>query len=230
LAVTDARPGGRSSRKRTMMDPNSLIPISEEQAKAIQEASKALQEALRIVQGSASFLREMFGTVPEDVVALLGGNWLKVRRAAQLVRMLDKARERLRARRVEAPEPASLSIVLPIFVAAADESREELVDIWARLLAAAADPARSKSFRLAFIETAKNMDPLDAAVLRYANEHGGGITGQIRNEAAAELHASRDEVDVSIVNLAKLGLMEEGSTISAAVLAFGREFLRTVSD
>ncbi len=55
-----------------MMDPNSLIPISEEQAKAIQEASKALQEALRIVQGSASFLREMVGTVPEDVVALLG--------------------------------------------------------------------------------------------------------------------------------------------------------------
>jgi hypothetical protein len=61
---------------------------------------------------SASFLREMFGTVPEDVVALLGANWLKVRRAEQLVRMVEKLKERLRARRVEALEPASLSIAL----------------------------------------------------------------------------------------------------------------------
>jgi hypothetical protein len=76
----------------------------------------------------------------------------------------------------------------------------------------------------------QEMDPWDAAVLRYANERGGGITGQIRNEAAAALHVSRDEVDVSIMNLAKLGLIQESSPISVAVSAFGREFLRTVSD
>ncbi len=141
--------------------------------------------------------------------------------------MLDKARERLRARRVEVPEPASLSIVLPIFVAAADESREELVDIWARLLAAAADPARAKSFRLAFIETVKKMDPLDAAVLQTAQADAGGfITGETRNRFAAQLNASRDEVDVSIDNLQTLGLISPNANVSP----FGREFLRTVSD
>jgi hypothetical protein len=210
-----------------MTDFNPLIPITDEHAKAIQEALKAFQEALKTLQGSASFLREMFGTVPEDVVALLGGNWLKVRRAEQLVRMLDKAKERLRARRVEAPEPASLSIVLPIFVAAADESREELVDIWARLLAAAADPARAKSFRLAFIETVKKMDPLDAAVLQTVQADAAGfITGETRNRVAAQLNASRDEVDVSIDNLQTLRLISPNSNVSP----FGREFLRTVSD
>jgi hypothetical protein len=206
-----------------MTDPTSLVPISDEQA-------KLGQKALEVLQGLGGFLREIFGTVPEDLVGYFGGDLLKVRRAENFARIAQEAHERLKARGIHTPEPPSISILLPIIVASAEESRDELVDIWARLLAAAADPARSKSFRLAFIETAKNMDPLDAAVLRYANEHGGGVTGQIRNEAAAALHASRDEVDVSIMNLAKLGLMQEGSAISAAVLAFGREFLRTVSD
>jgi hypothetical protein len=59
-----------------MSDPGSLVPVSDEQAKAIQEASKAAQEALKTLQSLGGFIREMLGTVPEDVVALLGGNWL----------------------------------------------------------------------------------------------------------------------------------------------------------
>jgi len=206
-----------------MTDPTSLVPITDEQA-------KLGQKALEVLQGLGGFLKETLGTVPEDLVGILGGNLLKVRRAENLARIVQEARERLKARGIHKPEPPSISILLPIVVASAEESRDELVDIWARLLAAATDPARSKSFRLAFIETAKKMDPLDAAVLRYTNERGGGITGQIRNGAAAELGASRDEVDVSIVNLAKLGLIQEASPISAAVTAFGREFLGAVSD
>src|SRR5882757_991584 len=102
-----------------MSDPGNLIPISDEQAKAIQEAIKALR-------GLGEFLEKTFGTVPQDVVGMLGGDWLKVRRAENLARILDKARERLRARRVEAPEPASLSIALPMLIAAADESRDDI--------------------------------------------------------------------------------------------------------
>jgi hypothetical protein len=206
-----------------MTDPTSLVPISDEQAKAIQEALKTLQ-------GFGGFLKETFGTVPQDLVGLLGGDWLKVRRAENLVRILEKARERLRAKRVNAPEPASLSLALPILVAAADESRDELQDLWARLLAAAADPARAKSFRIRFIEVVKKMDPLDAAVLNYVKEAGGGVTGQIRNEAAAKLDTSRDEVDVSIANLEKLELMHSASPVSSMLSPFGRELLRTLSN
>jgi hypothetical protein len=54
-----------------MSDSGSLIPISDEQARAIQEALKTLQ-------GFGGFLRETFGTVPEDLVGVLGGDWLKV--------------------------------------------------------------------------------------------------------------------------------------------------------
>jgi len=219
--------GAVRQRVSKMSNSNSLIPISDEQAKAIQEALKTLQ-------GFGGFLRETFGTVPQDVVGLLGGDWLKVRRAENLARILDKTQERLRARRVEAPEPASLSIGLPILSAAADESRDELQDIWARLLAAAADPARAKSFRLAFIEATKRLDPLDAAVLQgISAAAGGAVTPGMRNSLAGEVHASRDEIDVSIANLTKLELVYSGrlgSADPAHITPFGREFLRAVSD
>jgi hypothetical protein len=210
-----------------MTESTSIIPISDEQAKLGQKALDALQ-------GVGRFLREIFGTVPEDLVGYFGGDLLKVRRAENFARVAQEAYERLEARGVE-PEPPSISILIPIVVASADESRDELVDLWARLLAAAADPNRAKSFRLAFIEAAKNMDPLDAAVLRGIFDAGGSITPGMRNDLAKQLHTSRDEIDVSIANLVKLELAYSSSPDPAAAVAvpispFGREFLRAVSD
>jgi hypothetical protein len=135
---------------------DSLLPISDEQA-------KAFQEALRTLQGVGGFLRDILGTVPEDLVGYFGGDALKIRRAENFVRIVQMARERMKARGAKVEEPASLALVLAIAVAAADESRDELQDLWARLLAAAADPAGAKFFRLAFIEAAKKMDPASSA-------------------------------------------------------------------
>ncbi len=50
---------------------DSLIPVTDEQAKAIQEALKALQ-------GLGGYMKDTFGTMPQDIVALLGGDYLKV--------------------------------------------------------------------------------------------------------------------------------------------------------
>ncbi len=205
-----------------MSDSNSVIPISDEQAKAIQEAIKAFR-------GLGSFLQKTFGTIPEDIVGLLGGDWLKVRRAENLAQTILKAKERLRARGVETPEPASLSLTLPILVAAADESRDELQDLWARLLAAAADPSRASHFRLAFIEAAKKMDPLDAIVLASVQQQQGEVSGTGLNKLASELGVSRDQLDLSCKNLKKLELFE-GSQERNFLTSFGRELLRAVSN
>lgn len=53
------------------MSGDSLIPISDEQA-------KLGQEALKTLQGLGGFLKETFGTLPQDIVGLLGGDYLKV--------------------------------------------------------------------------------------------------------------------------------------------------------
>jgi hypothetical protein len=205
-----------------MTDPaGSLVPITDEQAKLGQEAIKALR-------GVGGFLREIFGTVPEDLVGYFGGDWLKVRRAENAARVFQKAKARLDARNA-VPEPPSISLMLPLIIAAADEDRDGLQDIWARLLAAAADPKRAKSFRSQFIEAAKQMDPLDAAVLQGAREKGGGMSGQSQNELAAQLKVRRDEIDVSLDNLTRLNLMLHPHT-QYHVSSFGREFLLAISD
>ena len=59
----------------------------------------AVQEGFKTLQGFGGFLRETLGTVPEDLVGYLGGDWLRVRRFENLLRLLDKFRERLKARK-----------------------------------------------------------------------------------------------------------------------------------
>ncbi len=115
-----------------------------------------------------------------------------------------------------------------MLIAAADESRDELQDIWARLLAAAADPARAKSFRLVFIEIAKKMDPLDVAALQLAQLSGGRFTGELKIKLAEQLKATRDEIEVSVGNLLNLRLVSHAA--DAPVSALGREFVRVISD
>jgi len=101
-----------------MTDPSSLLPISDEQA-------KLGQKALEVLQGLGGFLREIFGTVPEDLVGYFGGDLLKVRRAENFARIAQEAREWLKAREVHTTEPPSISILLPIIVASAEESKKE---------------------------------------------------------------------------------------------------------
>jgi Abortive infection alpha len=211
------------------MSDSSLIPFGDEQAKAAQEIAKAAQEALKALQGLGGFFRSVLGTVPEDLVGyLLGADSLRVRRMENLAQILRKSQERLQARKVEPDEPASLSLTLPIIAAAAEESRDELQDLWARLLAAAADPARAKFFRNAFIDAAKKMDPGDATVLgRVGN---GLIDNNAKGELARALNLSRDIVEVSLSNLAKLDLLAIVHAPEMTITPFGRVFLRAVSD
>jgi hypothetical protein len=209
-----------------MSEPGSLVPISDEQAKAVQEALKTLQ-------GLGGFLRETFGTVPEDLVGLFGGNWLKVRRAENFVKIAMKAQERLEARKVNAQKPR-LSLLLPLIEAAADEEAEELQDMWARLLAAAADPDRAKSVRLDFIDTVKRMDPLDAAVLKHMAQDRGGVPSgaDLADHLASRLQTDRDEVFFSLQRLYGLGCLDDSPTRLPVPRASpkGRLLVRVVGD
>jgi hypothetical protein len=203
----------------SMSGSNSIIPITDEQAKL---GTKALET----LQGVAGFLREIFGTVPEDLIGILGGDWLKVKRVENICRTISKAHERLEKDGIK-PQAASLSISVPLLKAAADESRDELQDLWASLLAAAADPNRSKFFRIEFIEVIKKMDPLDTLVLVAMGEGQPRVDGATQDRIREKLGVSRDAFHVSIDHLTKLNLLRKESGWSA-LTAFGRELLRTL--
>ena len=121
-------------------------------------------------------------------------------------------------------------------IAAADESREELQEMWAALLAAAANPNKSKAFRLKFIEVVKRLDPIDPLVLKRLGPQGPPYA-DLRNldEMARSLGVHQDEVAVSLANLEALGLAYRLSSKDdhpnyplIESTALGRELVRIV--
>ena len=63
-------------RKAERVSGDSLIPITDEQAKLGQEAFKFGQEGIEALRGLGSFLDRALGSTPEALVAFLGGDWL----------------------------------------------------------------------------------------------------------------------------------------------------------
>jgi hypothetical protein len=95
---------------------DSLIPVSDEQAKLGQEIVKAFR-------GLGSFLEKTLGSTPEDLIGYLWGDRLRVRRVEGVIRALKTTKERLEAEGIREPIAAPLSIALPILRGAADEAR-----------------------------------------------------------------------------------------------------------
>jgi hypothetical protein len=214
------------------MSDDSLIPISDEQAKAVQEVAKFFSKVVDSGGGIGRYLDRVFGRVPDNLVGYLIGDWLAEHRLRRAERLRAETEEIRRQRGTSEQAEVSLSVAIPLIQAAIDEDREGLRQIWARLLAAAMDPARTHLVRLAFIDAVKHMDPLDAAVLQALQgpTHAGKITGALRNSVVEQLGSTPDEFDVSVENLAKLGLVRIKHPAEGTITAFGREFLRTVSD
>ena len=134
-----------------------LIPITDEQAKLGQEIIKAFSSL-------GSFFKEALGSVPTDLVGYLGGDWPRSRRIQNIAEHMRRTHDRLEILGVEHPHTVSLSVALPILRGAADESREELQDLWARLMAAALDPSRSGDVSHTFATIISQMDPVDSVV------------------------------------------------------------------
>jgi hypothetical protein len=114
---------------------NELIPIGDEQAKAIQEVAKTTGTALELVEKAGAYIGWVLGTVPADLAGVLGGDWLGQIRIRNLARYKEQTEEILLARGVTDATPVSPSLAVPLLRAAADETRGELQDLWARLLA-----------------------------------------------------------------------------------------------
>jgi hypothetical protein len=208
-----------------MNDTGNLIAISDAQASAIQEGLKTLQ-------GFGGFLEKTFGTIPQDLVGIFGGDWLKAYRLHNINRLTEKFKARVEERGVK-PERISPSVWLPILRAAVDESRDELQDIWAALLAAAADPARARWVRVELTETVKQLEPLDALILKTITTSPRPNLGSEMAAGLVEvLNVERDDVFVSLEHLHQLGCLEDSPRRlpNPNVSAKARLLMRAVRD
>jgi Abortive infection alpha len=192
------------------MGDDSLIPISDEQAKFGQKLIKAAGDA-------GGYLADILGDLPRDLLGLLVGDRVKAKRIERIEMLWRGTRERLRERGVADPEPPSLKYAIPILQAAADEENKELEDLWSRLLAATMERGRRDAMRQSFIQAVKQMDPMDALVRKAVREVD--VTSwepNRRSWVASKLKCSTDEVIVSFAHLNRLDCisMDEGGALA----------------
>jgi hypothetical protein len=215
--------------------------MENEEAKALQEVAKFGTRALESSDKLAAFLSKIFGTVPSDVVGVVGGDWLHHIRIRNAAKLAQRTEEILRDRGIlEQTEPMSPSLALPLLHAAQDETREELSEMWARMLSNGMDPSRSASIRQSIILTVKSFDPLDAVILQMVFDrcHGEKTSVEFNlTDLLKELGVSSDELELSLSNLLKLGCGSSGRGIKqykTVILNFqisplGREVIRACS-
>lgn len=205
--------------------------MSDEEAKAARALAPLGQVIVTEASNLARYVGRVLGTVPEDAVGLVIGDPLGFVRTA-IAGQYDVWLDRLQTRRnVTITQPVSPSVAIPLIRAAYDESRPELQELWAGLIAAAMDPARSGRVRLSFIETLKQFDPLDALVLRARHTpQATPAIGPFADVLASTLGATRDEVLLSVDNLISLRCIERDGGNGLHVSRYGRALLAACSD
>jgi hypothetical protein len=149
--------------------------------------------------------RDLGGFVPPAFRQLVGmaEDQFKVWRAKRQVRLREQFQEFLFDRGLDAPTRSiAPAFMLPLIERASLEADDALQDVWAMLLANAADADCSTEMRMAFISMLSEMTSLDVAscpswiarsrrsTRRIICKHGTCL----RRWAAMEKHASRQAI------------------------------------
>lgn len=173
-------------------------------------------------------IRVAVGAALDQIKELVGQE-----RMDNLKRIAAKALHLNRERGIESEKPP-LSVSVPLLEAARDESRDELVELWAALLATATNPAKRSIYRRQFSDIVKQLEPIDTLVLPLLNTNSE-MPPNRSAWVAQKLGRSEDEVVISMANLDHLGLlMPTNSKISNPRLhpvlsPLGRQFMIAVT-
>jgi hypothetical protein len=206
------------------MGDESLIPISDEQAKLGQELIKAARDG-------GGYFADILGDFPKDLFGLLVGDRVKAKRIERIEKLWRETRERLQDRGVADPEPPSLKYAIPILQAAADEENAELGDLWSRLLAAAMDPGRRDAMRQSSFRRSSRW----IRWMRSFSKRSERLEPNRRAWVASKLKCSTDEVIVSFAHLNRLDCIsidDDGvrSKLEPSMRPFGALLMNVVSD
>ncbi len=210
---------------------------------AMAEWAKTTGKAIDAGVKAGGYLDRIFGDLPDNLVGLGVADWVRhkrIRRLAELEKETEEILQKRGAMKAEADDArVSPSIIIPIIAAATDETRAEIRQIWARLLANALDPSRSDAVRQSFVQTLKSFDPPDALFMDRAVNGPVSSTGDLihLHEFANGLKLTGDGFIVSLQHLQSLGCI--GGTFDAqggplrpevaqrfTISAYGRELMR----
>jgi Abortive infection alpha len=188
---------------------------------AIEEAAKATSKALDLIKAASPAISDVYGLVIGDTI--------KHARSERLERIAAKAKKKLGDRGVTQPTETPEQIAIPLLEAAQGESREDLMDLWARLLANAMDPARISDIRAGYIDILKKLEPLDAKILDYLSAKNPATDQTAKHMIHEQMGCRQSAGVVSVDNLESLGCLRlVGGNHFLALTELGKELVIAV--
>lgn len=188
-----------------------------------------------IIKATADAALAPITKVISDVVGYAGGDWISAKRERIRHKLKENTRRICDDRGCEPTEDPSPAIILPIISAAQDESREELQDIWARLLAAALDPSRNARYRREYVDVVKLLEPNDVKVLVTMKPEQAQQMEQVRL-VSEQTGLPRDQVFLAFHNLVRTRCCFSGTaadgfpSYGVHISPLGRELIALLGD
>jgi hypothetical protein len=135
-----------------------------------------------------------------NIYDLLIGDHIDAARERNLDAIARKTKKILADRNLETTAPIPEQIAIPHLEFARGETRDEMQDLWARLLANAMDPARQDAVRPEFVTALEKIHPIDAVVLEHMAE-SGTENFRLATHVAEPLGIRASSAQVSLANL-----------------------------
>jgi hypothetical protein len=227
-------------------------PVTES-ARAAGEIAKTAGKAIDATREAGGFVARYIDGPLEQVSGMIEDR-LRYVRFERRMRLMDRVEALFAHRGLPHPtRPVPLSFAIPLLEAGSIEEDDDLQDVWATLLANAADADSGVKSRHAFISILKDLSSLDASVLHmiYSAPDRAALsldsqdalwTTYLPERVVFEKPDAQNlrpplECEVSIGNLERLGLLAtyifwggvgRSSCVSRTVL--GRDFHRAVSN
>lgn len=200
-----------------------------EASKAVQQASKTGKAVVDAASDLGKWTAKVLGTVPEDMVGLALGDYLRELRIRNMDRIRRKTEDIPKARGIDEPDPIAPKHAIPIFEAASEETDETLQNLWARLLANAMDPNRDVHLLRVLIDTLGKFESIDALVLEHIAK-----MDELDRLALLELpifeEVRRTLVQVSLDHLAELKCIQIDNDTDYTLTPIGEELWLAIQD
>ena len=183
-------------------------PFGRETAKAVQEVAKTTDSAIEAGRELASFLNRVLGNPIADAVGLTLSDPIRAARIIALDWYNRRVKEILAKRDLKKLQGATPRIALEILEAAQDETRDELRELWAQLIANAMDVDAHKYVRIEFVEVLRQLNPLDALVLQRLSSVGNFISP---HHFAQAQHLDSNDTATSFLYLHDLKCLQQAA-------------------
>lgn len=215
----------------------------------IEEVAKTTGKAIDAAREAGGFLAPLIKRPLKQAIGIFE-DWITYVRWERLHRLTDRGTTFLRARGATTPtRTIPLKIAIPIMREGSLEEDDELQDIWAQLLANAADASSGVEVQHAFLSILKDLSSLDARVLRllYSVSESDAQSGIWTGFLPDRIVLTKDKptgieefpppaMQLVLGNLGRLGLISSGMVWGGGSnfkniyhTALGREFFQACS-